>query len=86
MALESTGKISSRLEVLRQRFLERAKEDIQQLRTLAEKTRRGEFSADGLLFCYQSLHKLSGSAGTFGLPELARISHSAPTTFADQAW
>ncbi len=50
MALESTGKISSRLEVLRQRFLERAKEDIQQLRTLAEKTRRGEFSADGLLF------------------------------------
>ena len=46
MALESTGKISSRLEVLRQRFLERAKEDIQQLRALAEKTRRGEFSAD----------------------------------------
>ncbi|MHA7808974.1 MAG: diguanylate cyclase domain-containing protein [Marinobacter adhaerens] len=70
VALESTGKVSSRLEVLRQRFLERAKDDIQQLRALAEKTRRGEFSADGLLFCYQSLHRLSGSAGTFGLPEL----------------
>ena len=85
MALESTGKISSRLEVLRQRFLERAKEDIQQLRALAEKTRRGEFSADGLLFCYQSLHKLSGSAGTFGLPELARISHEEGSMRKEEA-
>jgi diguanylate cyclase (GGDEF)-like protein len=85
VALESTGKISSRLEVLRQRFLERAKEDIQQLRTLAEKTRRGEFSADGLLFCYQSLHKLSGSAGTFGLPELGEAAKALEKELKGQA-
>ncbi|PHQ25205.1 diguanylate cyclase [Marinobacter guineae] len=85
MALESTGKISSRLEVLRQRFLERAKEDIQQLRTLAEKTRRGEFSADGLLFCYQSLHRLSGSAGTFGLPELGEAAKALEKQLKVQA-
>jgi len=85
VALESTGKISSRLEVLRQRFLERAKEDIQQLRTLAEKTRRGEFSADGLLFCYQSLHRLSGSAGTFGLPELGEAAKALEKQLKGQA-
>lgn len=85
MALESTGKISSRLEMLRQRFLERAKEDIEHLRALAEKTRRGEFSADGLLFCYQSLHRLSGSAGTFGLPELGEAAKALEKQLKGQA-
>ncbi len=85
MALESTGKISSRLEVLRQRFLERAKEDIKHLRALAEKTRCGEFSADGLLFCYQSLHRLSGSAGTFGLPELGEAAKALEKQLKVQA-
>jgi len=85
VALESTGKISSRLEMLRQRFLERAKEDIEHLRALAEKTRRGEFSADGLLFCYQSLHRLSGSAGTFGLPELGEAAKALEKQLKGQA-
>lgn len=85
MALESTGRISSRLEVLRQKFLERAKEDIAQLRTLAEKIRCGELSADELLFCYQSLHRLSGSAGTFGLPELGEAAKALEKQLKGQA-
>jgi len=71
--------------MLRQRFLERAKEDIEHLRALAEKTRRGEFSADGLLFCYQSLHRLSGSAGTFGLPELGEAAKALEKQLKGQA-
>ncbi|MAZ04937.1 diguanylate cyclase [Marinobacter sp. SS8-8] len=70
MALRSTGSVSSQLAVLRQKFLDRARGDIKNLQALAKKMRNGEISADGLIYCYQSLHRLSGSAGTFGLPEL----------------
>ncbi|KMQ76719.1 diguanylate cyclase [Marinobacter subterrani] len=70
MASQTNGDVSTRLEVLRYKFLARAKNDIEDLSVQADLIRRGELTAEGLIRCYQCLHRLSGSAGTFGLPEL----------------
>jgi HPt (histidine-containing phosphotransfer) domain-containing protein len=70
LASQESSDVAAKLAALRQKFLVRANEDIQILRDYAEQTRRGELSAEGLIQCYQQLHRLAGSAGTFGLPEL----------------
>lgn len=70
MALQSDNDVSEKLKVLREKFLTRARSDIRELSGYAEQTRSGTLSAEGLIRCYQSLHRLAGSAGTFGLPRL----------------
>lgn len=85
MALHKSGDVSARLTALRQKFLIRAREDIQDLRGYADQTRRGELTAEGLIRCYQRLHRLSGSAGTFGLPELGVAARSLEKQLKRQA-
>jgi diguanylate cyclase (GGDEF)-like protein len=70
VALQSDNDVSEKLKVLREKFLTRARSDIRELSGYAEQTRSGTLSAEGLIRCYQSLHRLAGSAGTFGLPRL----------------
>lgn len=85
MASQTNGDVSTRLAALRQKFLVRAKDDIQNLRAYADQTRRGELTADGLIQCYQRLHRLAGSAGTFGLPELGTAARSLEKQLKRQA-
>ena len=72
MVSQSDDDVSEKLKALRSKFLGRAKDDIRELSAYAEQTRNGTLSAEGLIRCYQSLHRLAGSAGTFGLPELGQ--------------
>ena len=85
MASQENGDVSEKLAVLRQKFLVRAHEDVQILRAHAEQTRRGELSAEGLIQCYQQLHRLAGSAGTFGLPELGIAARALEKKLKSQA-
>ena len=85
MALQKSSDVSARLTALRQKFLIRAREDIQDLRAYADQIRRGELTADGLIRCYQRLHRLSGSAGTFGLPEFGAAARSLEKQLKRQA-
>lgn len=85
MASQENGDVSEKLAALRQKFLVRASEDIQVLRAYAEQTRRGELSAEGLIQCYQQLHRLAGSAGTFGLPELGVAARALEKKLKSQA-
>ncbi|TYC57049.1 diguanylate cyclase [Marinobacter sp. BW6] len=72
MVSQSDNEVSQKLKALREKFLKRAREDIRELSTYAEQTRSGTLSAEALIRCYQSLHRLAGSAGTFGLPKLGQ--------------
>ena len=85
MASQTSGDVSTRLAALKQKFLVRAKADIEDLRAYADRVRRGELTADGLIQCYQRLHRLSGSAGTFGLPELGTAARSLEKQLKRQA-
>ncbi len=72
MVSQSDNSVSEKLEALRAKFLERANNDLRELSAYADQARAGKLSAEGLIRCYQSLHRLAGSAGTFGLPELGQ--------------
>jgi diguanylate cyclase (GGDEF)-like protein len=82
---QSDNDVSGRLKALRIKFLERARDDIRELSAYAEQTRSGTLSAEGLIRCYQSLHRLAGSAGTFGLPELGQEARSLEKKLKSQA-
>lgn len=76
MVTGATGDVSSRLAQLRERFTARAADD---LKHLEERIRlmQGE-GADSLVVsdvCAR-LHRLAGSAGTFGFPELGEAARS----------
>lgn len=85
MAVHSDNNVSEKLKALRSKFLERARDDIRELSVYAEQTRNGTLSAEGLIRCYQSLHRLAGSAGTFGLPELGQHARSLEKKLKSQA-
>lgn len=85
MVVQSDNNVSEKLKALRSKFLERARDDIRELSVYAEQTRNGTLSAEGLIRCYQSLHRLAGSAGTFGLPELGQHARSLEKTLKSQA-
>ncbi|MDX1558154.1 MAG: diguanylate cyclase [Marinobacter sp.] len=83
--MQSENDVSEKLKALRSKFLERARDDIRELSAYAEQTRNGTLSAEGLIRCYQSLHRLAGSAGTFGLPELGQHARSLEKQLKSQA-
>ncbi|MBY6071801.1 diguanylate cyclase [Marinobacter salsuginis] len=85
MVVQSDNHVSEKLKALRRKFLERARDDIRELSVYAEQTRNGTLSAAGLIRCYQSLHRLAGSAGTFGLPELGQHARSLEKKLKTQA-
>ncbi|MBB5319634.1 diguanylate cyclase [Marinobacter oulmenensis] len=67
---KNTGDVSSRLAELRERFVVRATSDLLALEALASGFSRGGVDRAQLFDACQRLHRLAGSAGTFGLPEL----------------
>lgn len=85
MVSQSDNDVSEKLKALRRKFLDRARNDIRELSAYAEQTRSGTLSAEGLIRCYQSLHRLAGSAGTFGLPELGQEARSLEKKLKSQA-
>ena len=85
MASQENSDVSAKLAALRQKFLVRASADIEALRAYAEQARRGELSAEGLIQCYQQLHRLAGSAGTFGLAELGVAARALEKKLKSQA-
>lgn len=85
MALQSGGDVPARLAALRQKFLVRVEEDMAALRRCAEQIRQGSLSAEGLVDGYQRLHRLAGSAGTFGLPELGQAARALEKQVKHQA-
>jgi len=76
MVSAASGDVSSRLAELRKRFAERATDDLKALEQRAQLL-EGE-GADGAVLAdvCSRLHRLAGSAGTFGFPELGQAARS----------
>ena len=63
--------IQAQLQILRSRFVERVQDELTQLQAMAERVAAsGDILA--LRNSYQLLHRLAGSAGTFGFPQLGQ--------------
>ncbi|MCS5561489.1 MAG: Hpt domain-containing protein, partial [Marinobacter nauticus] len=65
--------ISDRLNVLKLRFIERLRGELAYLSGFADQVRKGHVDELALNDCRQRLHKLAGSAGTFGFPSLGEF-------------
>lgn len=70
MSEENVSEIARKLEVLKLRFKEKAAKDISRLQQAAEQFRVGRFGPNDVVAAYHSLHRLAGSAGTFGYTAL----------------
>ncbi|WP_323750552.1 diguanylate cyclase [Marinobacter sp.] len=62
--------LQKRLKLLQERFVVRAQDDIERLCHFADLIEQRQLGRGDLLECYQVLHRMAGSAGTFGFPEL----------------
>ncbi|WP_303291586.1 diguanylate cyclase [Marinobacter sp. SS5-14b] len=62
--------LQERLRLLQERFFERARGEIETLSGFAYLIEQQQLPKSELDRCYQLLHRMAGSAGTFGLPEL----------------
>lgn len=62
--------VARKLEQLKQRFREKTSTELDQLQMAVERIRSGTGMADNVSSVYQSLHRLAGSAGTFGYTTL----------------
>lgn len=79
MSDQKHSEVVHKLEALRQRFAERARSEIEQLQLAVSRFREGDIGHDALVSMYQSLHRLSGSAGTFGYGLLGEEARSLET-------
>jgi len=70
MSDEKTADVLRKLDVLKTRFREKASGDINLVTLMAQDAIAGKGSSDDLLRAYQVLHRLAGSAGTFGFRAL----------------
>lgn len=70
MSDEHMAGVAEKLELLKQRFKHRALDDIQAVLSAVRGADRDPVSRDGLSLAYQGLHRLAGSAGTFGFHAL----------------
>jgi diguanylate cyclase (GGDEF)-like protein len=62
--------VAQKLEELKLRFREKASVDLEQLQVVAGKIADGTCMAEDVCSVYHSLHRLAGSAGTFGYTAL----------------
>jgi len=69
----SAPSVAHKLEQLRQRFREKAAIELEGIRRRVTAMSAGKADSGDLSFVYQSLHRLAGSGGTFGFPELGRL-------------
>jgi diguanylate cyclase (GGDEF)-like protein len=68
--------VSAKLEVLRQRFRDKAVDEIDVLTGMIRAIRSGHSGSDDIASAYRLLHRLAGSAGTFGLSRLGEEARS----------
>jgi diguanylate cyclase (GGDEF)-like protein len=68
----AVDQLQERLRLLQERFFERARGDIETLSGFARLIDQQQLPHSELEKCYQLLHRMAGSAGTFGLPELGQ--------------
>lgn len=68
--------LHERLKLLQKRFFERARGDIETLSGVARLIDQQALVRSELEQCYQLLHRMAGSAGTFGLPELGEAARA----------
>ena len=64
------SEVARKLELLKSRFKEKAAKDIGLVQLTAENIRVGRFGPNDVAAAYHSLHRLAGSAGTFGFTAL----------------
>ncbi|MDR9425937.1 MAG: diguanylate cyclase [Marinobacter sp.] len=85
MVSGTSGDVSSRLAELRKRFAARAEDDLKELEQRAQ-VMQGE-GADSAVFAdvCARLHRLAGSAGTFGFPELGEAARNLEKTLKASA-
>ena len=74
--IENNKTIASELKLLTDKFKERLPETIQEIINLWSSFKINNSSIDILNITYQNLHKLTGSAGTFGYPHLSETSRN----------
>ncbi|MBE0487340.1 Hpt domain-containing protein, partial [Marinobacter sp.] len=72
----AVDQLQERLRLLRERFFERARGDIETLSGFARLIDQHQLPKSELEKCYQLLHRMAGSAGTFGLPELGQAARA----------
>ncbi|WP_372982376.1 diguanylate cyclase [Marinobacter sediminum] len=70
MSEESLSEVARKLELLKLRFKEKATKDIGLLQRTTDQLRAGRFGPNDVAAAYHSLHRLAGSAGTFGYSDL----------------
>lgn len=70
MSEESISEVARKLEVLKSRFKEKALKDIGLVQEAADQFRLGRYGPNDIAAAYHSLHRLAGSAGTFGYSTL----------------
>lgn len=71
--MDNTPDIASRLLALKQAYAARLPDELAQLKQLAQALLLPEHQAEALAQLNQRLHKLAGSAGSFGLVELGKL-------------
>ena len=71
--MDNTPDIASRLLALKQAYAARLPDELAQLNQLAQALQLPAQQADALVQLNQRLHKLAGSAGSFGLAELGKL-------------
>ncbi|MBZ0335138.1 diguanylate cyclase [Marinobacter sp. AL4B] len=76
MTTAAHDQLQKRLKLLQDRFVERAQTDVETLGRFARQIEQQQLSRLELVECYQLLHRMAGSAGTFGLPELGVAARS----------
>ena len=76
MTTAAHDQLQKRLKLLQDRFVERAQTDVETLGRFARHIEQQQLSRLDLVECYQLLHRMAGSAGTFGLPELGVAARS----------
>ncbi len=72
----AVDQLQERLRLLQERFFERARGDVETLSGFARLIDQQQLPKVELEKCYQLLHRMAGSAGTFGLPELGQAARA----------
>ena len=70
MSDPTANDVSAKLEALRQRFFDKAIDEFDALNQVVEQIRSKRATCDDLSQAYRILHRLAGSAGTFGFSSL----------------
>ena len=76
MSDPTANDVSAKLELLRQRFYDKAVNEFDALNQVAELIRSKRATCDDLSHAYRILHRLAGSAGTFGFSSLGEEARS----------